>query len=105
MQGISAELGAFLAGVMLSATDQQEAIVAGLAPVSRLFLALFVASTGLVLSPRFLAHHLPVLAAGVLVVIIAKAGLVSCRGLCQSWVTMVLPQWCGICWACGCLAV
>ena len=79
-QGMSGELGAFLAGVMLSATDQQEVVAAGLAPISRLFLALFISSTGLVLSPRFLAHHLPLLAAGVVVVVVAKAGLVRGGG-------------------------
>ena len=77
VQGISSEVGAFVAGVMLTATDQQEVMLHQLEPVSRFFLALFISSTGLVLSPRFLLHHLPVLAMGVMVVIIAKTCLVS----------------------------
>eukprot|EP00887_Chlorella_sp_A99_P006080 scaffold22.g6080.t1 len=64
----------FLASLI---TQRQEAALHQLQPVSRFFLALFIASTGLVLSPRFLLHHLPVLAAGVMVVIIAKTGLVA----------------------------
>jgi Kef-type K+ transport system membrane component KefB len=75
--GVSAELGAFLAGVALSATDQQETALHCVEGVSRFFQALFISSTGLVMSPRFLLHHLPVLAAGVMVVVSAKALLIA----------------------------
>ncbi|PSC72593.1 K(+) efflux antiporter 4-like isoform A [Micractinium conductrix] len=76
-QGLSAELGAFVAGVMLSATEQQEAILHHLEPVTQFFLALFISSTGLVLSPTFLVHHLPLLAAGASVVILSKTVLIA----------------------------
>lgn len=75
--GVSAELGAFLAGVVMSSTEQQEAVLHQLEPVSHFFLALFIASTGLVLSPRFLLHHLPVLGAGVMLVVVAKSLLIG----------------------------
>lgn len=39
-------------------------------------MSLFIASTGLVMSPRFLAAHLPVLAAGVFLVVLGKGVLV-----------------------------
>lgn len=39
-------------------------------------MSLFIASTGLVMSPRFLAAHLPVLAAGVFLVVLGKGLLV-----------------------------
>jgi len=75
--GISGELGAFIAGVMLAATDHQEAALSAAEPVAHLFLALFIASTGLTISPVFLADHILVLAAGVAVVIAAKIVLIA----------------------------
>ena len=62
MQGLSTELGAFVAGVMLSATDQQEHALSQLEHIKHFFLSLFIASTGLVMSPGFLMQHLRVLA-------------------------------------------
>lgn len=62
MQGLSTELGAFVAGVMLSTTDQQEHALNQLENVRNFFLSLFIASTGLVMSPAFLMQHLKVLA-------------------------------------------
>lgn len=61
-QGLSTELGAFVAGVMLSSTDQQEHALSQLEHIKHFFLSLFIASTGLVMSPGFLMHHLRVLA-------------------------------------------
>lgn len=75
--GLSTELGAFVAGVMLSTTDQQEHALHQLEQVKAFFLSLFIASTGLVMSPRFLAAHLPVLAAGVFLVVLGKTVLIS----------------------------
>ena len=46
-------------------------------PITHFFVALFIASIGLILSPVFLLHHLSVLAAGVSVVVIGKTALVS----------------------------
>ena len=77
-QGLSTELGAFIAGVMLSATEQQENALAQLQHVSQFFVALFVCSTGLVMSPTFLAQHLRVLAGGLVVTVLAKTVLVGC---------------------------
>ena len=62
VQGLSTELGAFVAGVMLSATDQQEHALSQLEHVKHFFLSLFIASTGLVMSPGFLMQHLKILA-------------------------------------------
>ena len=75
--GISAELGAFLAGVLLSATDQHELVLHAVEPTMKFFLALFVASTGVAIAPWFLAEHFAVLAAGVAVVIAAKSLVVA----------------------------
>lgn len=51
-----------MAGVMLSTTDQQEHALEQLENVRNFFLSLFIASTGLVMSPSFLMQHLKVLA-------------------------------------------
>uniref|UniRef100_A0A1D1ZVC7 Cation/H+ exchanger transmembrane domain-containing protein n=1 Tax=Auxenochlorella protothecoides TaxID=3075 RepID=A0A1D1ZVC7_AUXPR len=73
--GISAELGAFMAGATLAAAGAGEAIHARLDAITHFFLALFISSTGMVLAPPFLLHHLPVLAAGAALVVLVK-GLV-----------------------------
>lgn len=49
-------------------------------PITHFFVALFIASIGLILSPIFLLNHLTVLAAGVSVVVIAKTALVRREG-------------------------
>lgn len=51
--------------------------------VKGFFMSLFIASTGLIMSPRFLAAHLPVLAAGMFLVILGKSILVR-TPLCPS---------------------
>ncbi|KAK9833979.1 hypothetical protein WJX81_000500 [Elliptochloris bilobata] len=75
--GLSTELGAFVAGVMLSATDQQEHCLAQLEHLKQFFLSLFVSSIGLVISPTFLAQHLRVLAGGLVLTIACKTILIS----------------------------
>ena len=74
-QGLSTELGAFVAGVMLSTTDQQESALAHLEQIKAFFIALFIASTGLVMSPVFLAQHLPILTAGLILVVLGKTAV------------------------------
>ena len=87
-QGLSTELGAFVAGVMLSATDQQEHCLSLLEHLKQFFLSLFVSSIGLVISPTFLAQHLRVLAGGLALTIACKTilarRLAACRvlGVC-----------------------
>ncbi len=76
MQGLSTELGAFIAGVMLSSTDQQDTCLHHLESIKHFFLTLFISSTGLIMSPKFLWQHLPVLTGGVLLCIICKTVLV-----------------------------
>ena len=81
-QGLSTELGAFVAGVMLSATEQQENALAQLEHLKQFFLSLFICSTGLVMSPTFLAQHMRVLAGGLVVTVAAKTVLVRARARC-----------------------
>lgn len=75
--GISAELGAFVAGATLAAAGAGELLHARVTPLTQFFLALFISSTGMVLSPPFLLHHLPVLAAGALVLVAVKSVIVG----------------------------
>jgi len=75
--GISAELGAFMAGAALSATEHQDSTLHAVEPTSNLFLALFVSSTGLTIPPAFLAEHILVLASGVALIIAAKTLLIA----------------------------
>ena len=76
--GISAEFGSFMAGAALSATEFQESTLSAVEPTAHLFLALFVASTGLTIPPAFLSEHILVLASGVTLIIAAKTLLISC---------------------------
>ncbi|KAK9821251.1 hypothetical protein WJX74_001923 [Apatococcus lobatus] len=75
--GLSTELGAFISGVMLSTTDQQEQALHLLENIKHFFMSLFISSTGLIMSPRFLLQHLPVLAGGVLLTVVSKTVLIS----------------------------
>lgn len=75
--GLSTELGAFVAGVMLSSTDQQETMLHELEHIKHFFLSLFISSTGLVMSPTFLMQHLRILTGGVVLIIAAKTLLIS----------------------------
>ncbi|KDD71329.1 hypothetical protein H632_c5284p0, partial [Helicosporidium sp. ATCC 50920] len=60
-----------------SGPDAQETVLRHVEPCANLMLALFISTTGLVLSPQFLLHHLPVLAMGVAVVVLAKTAVVA----------------------------
>lgn len=78
LQQLSTELGAFVAGVMVSATEQQEQALTHLEPIKHIFITLFISSTGLIMSPKFLIQHIAVLTVGVGVVIVGKTILVRC---------------------------
>mmetsp|Transcript_22266 Transcript_22266/g.48941 ORF Transcript_22266/g.48941 Transcript_22266/m.48941 type:complete len:661 (-) Transcript_22266:274-2256(-) len=71
--GLSIELGAFVGGVMISATDYAERTIHQLEPIRNIFAALFLASIGLIMNPLFLWSHIDILFASLLVVVTAKA--------------------------------
>ena len=75
--GLSIELGAFVAGVMVSATPFAEQTLKHVEPVRNVFAALFVASIGMIMNPFFLWVHLDVLVATLLIVIAFKCSLVT----------------------------
>ncbi len=75
--GLSLEMGAFLAGLVLSSTSVAPVsrLVAAVMPLSRLFSAMFLASVGLVLSPVFLWHNLGMLLLALALLMSAKAAV------------------------------
>jgi Kef-type K+ transport system membrane component KefB len=75
--GLSIELGAFVAGVMISATPYAEQTLHHIEPIRNVFAALFLASIGMIMNPFFLWVHLDVLLASLLVVIVFKCSLIT----------------------------
>lgn len=56
--GLSLALGAFIAGIMVSESDQSHQILADVLPMRDLFATLFFVSLGMLLDPAFLLEHL-----------------------------------------------
>ncbi|KAK3247646.1 hypothetical protein CYMTET_42862 [Cymbomonas tetramitiformis] len=61
--GLSIEVGAFIAGLMLSGPEYSERTLKQVEPVRNIFAALFLASIGMIMHPVFLWEHLDVLLA------------------------------------------
>lgn len=75
--GLSMELGAFLAGVAVSATPYAEKTLHSLEPFRNIFTALFLTSIGLIMNPHFLWLHLDVLLLSVCSLVIFKTTLIA----------------------------
>jgi CPA2 family monovalent cation:H+ antiporter-2 len=75
--GLSAALGAFLAGLLVSESEYSHQIVSEIVPFRDLFSSLFFISIGMLLDPRFVASHFPVVGGWLLVTVALKA-LVAC---------------------------
>jgi Kef-type K+ transport system membrane component KefB len=71
------ELGAFVAGVAVSATPYADQTLHSLEPFRNIFTALFLTSIGLIMNPYFLWLHLDVLVMSVFAVIIFKTTLIA----------------------------
>lgn len=74
--GVSHELGAFISGAMLSATEENEYAVRAIDGVRNLFMALFISSIGLVISPMFLWEHIGVLTVCTAAIVVGKSTVV-----------------------------
>ncbi|KAF3778706.1 K(+) efflux antiporter 4, partial [Nymphaea thermarum] len=70
--GLSLELGSFAAGVMISTTDLAPHTLEQVEPIRNFFAALFLASIGMLIHVQFLWHHMDILLAAVILVIIIK---------------------------------
>ncbi|PIN25131.1 putative K+/H+-antiporter [Handroanthus impetiginosus] len=75
--GLSLELGAFAAGVMISTTDLAQHTLEQVEPIRNLFAALFLASIGMLIHVHFLWNHIDILLAAVILVIIIKTIVVT----------------------------
>lgn len=85
--GLSASLGAFIAGLVVSSGPHRERATRYVEPFQVLFAAIFFASIGMLLDPQFLIENLPEVVTLVVVIIIVKvltAGLAA-RLLRQPW--------------------
>lgn len=81
--GLSAALGAFIAGLLVAETSQNHAIFAEIRPLRDLFVVVFFVSLGMSLSIGVLFSQLPLLASLAFTVVLAKILLVYflCRFL------------------------
>ncbi|KAL3676837.1 hypothetical protein R1sor_026785 [Riccia sorocarpa] len=75
--GLSLELGAFVAGVMISSTDYAQHTLEQVEPIRNLFSALFLASIGMLINVQFLWSHMDILLASLILVITAKTVVVT----------------------------
>ncbi|XP_024533320.1 K(+) efflux antiporter 6 [Selaginella moellendorffii] len=75
--GLSFELGAFTAGVMVSTTDFSEHTLHQVEPIRNLFTALFLASIGMLINVSFLWTHIDILVASLVLVLVSKLFVIS----------------------------
>ena len=75
--GLSIELGAFIAGVMVSSTTFSEQALTKIEPIRNLFASLFLTAIGMIMNPYFLWVHLDVLFATLLIIIVFKCSLIT----------------------------
>src|SRR3990167_8202824 len=73
--GLSAALGAFIAGLLISETSQNHAIFAEVRPLRDLFAVVFFVSLGMVLPIAVVTRVLPLLFGGGVVILLVKSVL------------------------------
>ncbi|CAA7620125.1 cation:proton antiporter [Magnetospirillum sp. UT-4] len=79
--GLSHSLGAFLAGVLLASSEYRHQVEADLQPVRGLLMGLFFLTVGMTIDPTALLRHLPEIAAGVGVLVVLKALIITALAL------------------------
>lgn len=70
--GFSVALGAFLAGLSISGSEDLRHAHAQLVPLRDAFVALFFVSLGALIAPKMLAHSLPLLGTMLLLIVVGK---------------------------------
>lgn len=75
--GISPALGAFLAGVVISESQENHAVLSEIRPLRDLFVALFFVSLGLLIDPSVLLSNLPFILFLTLIILVLKFVVVS----------------------------
>jgi CPA2 family monovalent cation:H+ antiporter-2 len=74
--GISPTLGAFLAGIVISDSQEHHAIFAETRPLRDLFMALFFVSLGFLVNPGVIVARLPLILSLALIILVLKAVVV-----------------------------
>jgi CPA2 family monovalent cation:H+ antiporter-2 len=74
--GLSIEMGAFVAGLMISEVEYADRALAAVEPLRDIFATLFFAAIGLLIDPRFLWNHWQPIAALVALVMVGKFAIV-----------------------------
>lgn len=90
--GLSLALGAFLAGLVISQSDEHRQVLAEVLPLRDLFVTLFFVSVGMLIDPVFLTAHAPTIVLLALAIMGGKAllGTLIALGLKLSWRTSLL---------------
>jgi CPA2 family monovalent cation:H+ antiporter-2 len=70
--GLSAALGAFLGGLLLTETDFDHRVIAEVVPMRNLFATLFFVSVGMLIDPGFIMRSLPAVIGLSLFIVVAK---------------------------------
>ncbi len=70
--GLSAALGAFLGGLLITETEFDHRVVAEVVPMRNLFATLFFVSVGMLIDPRFILANLPAVLGIALFIMVAK---------------------------------
>jgi CPA2 family monovalent cation:H+ antiporter-2 len=73
--GVSAAVGAFVAGLILSESDYSHQALSDIIPLRDVFSVLFFASVGMLLDPAWIASHAALVSATIAVVTVGKAGI------------------------------
>jgi len=75
--GISPALGAFLAGVVISETQENHAVFSETRPLRNLFAVIFFVTLGFLISPEILIHRFPLIILITAFVLVSKIVIVS----------------------------
>lgn len=78
--GLGLELGAFIAGIVISETDFAHEVFAQIRPLRDVFASLFFVSVGMLLNPKFLVSHWLPVSIVVLSIVVGKS-LISAFGV------------------------
>ncbi len=92
LMGLSAPFGAFLAGMLLHASDQAEWVEEHLRSLYIVFVAIFFLSVGMLVDARFVLEHWPLMLGLTLAVLVLNSGINSLvlRALGESWPVALL---------------
>ncbi|MDQ6986814.1 MAG: cation:proton antiporter [Mariprofundaceae bacterium] len=90
--GLSAPFGAFLAGMLLHASDQSDWVEEHLRSLHIVFVAIFFLSVGMLVDIHFVLEHWPMMIALTLAVLVLNSGINSLvlRALGESWPVALL---------------